>query len=360
MTHNKTYWTRVAKKVLLLLLSLLGIYLGFKLAIFYVPFLIGLVISMITEPMIRRLSKDTGLPRKISAMIVLIILFTVLIALISWGIVVLISESSALLQSLNSYAEIIYNKIMYYASFGKEKLPPQVFDILKSSTDKFITFITGFTTKSITSLFQIFTSIPAAIIYTVITILSTYFICTDKLYILDQIEHHFPTKWVNKMNVKIKNIISTLGNYLKAEVIMIFVSFVIVLIGLYIFKLIGLNIVYPLLAALGICFIDALPILGAGTVLVPWSVISALNGDFELAIALIILYIVILVARQFIEPKLVSNKIGIHPIFTLLSMYTGFKIIGIFGLIIGPIVLIIIKNLFENLIDDGIVKSILK
>ena len=117
---------------------------------------------------------------------------------------------------------------------------------------------------------------------------------------------------------------------------------------------------FPLLAALGIGFVDALPILGSGTVIVPWAVISGLNGDIKLGIALIILYVIILIARQLLEPKIVSNKIGIHPIFTLISMYTGFKFIGIIGLLVGPIIFIVLKNIFENMIDDGIIKRILK
>ena len=93
--------------------------------------------------------------------------------------------------------------------------------------------------------------------------------------------------------------------------------------------------------------------------MIPWAIISATNGNLSLGIALIILYIIVLVTRQLTEPKVVSNKIGIHPIFTLIAMYTGFKITGVLGLFIGPIILIILKNIFSTMIDDGIVKSIL-
>lgn len=91
----------------------------------------------------------------------------------------------------------------------------------------------------------------------------------------------------------------------------------------------GLNVGYPLLIALLIAFADALPIVGSGTVMVPWAIISAIKGDLTLAIALIILFAFISIVRQFLEPKIVSNKIGIHPIFTLIAMYTGFRAIGI-------------------------------
>ena len=92
--------------------------------------------------------------------------------------------------------------------------------------------------------------------------------------------------------------------------------------------------------------------------MIPWAIISAANGNISLGIAVIILYIIILVTRQLTEPKVVSNKIGIHPIFTLIAMYTGFKIIGILGLFVGPIVLIILKNIFSVSIENGIIKSI--
>lgn len=92
--------------------------------------------------------------------------------------------------------------------------------------------------------------------------------------------------------------------------------------------------------------------------MVPWGIISGLNGDLKLGISIIILWIIMSVIRQFIEPKIVSSKIGIHPIFTVISMYTGFKLLGIIGMFIGPIVLIILKNIFSSLLDDGILKTI--
>ena len=113
-----------------------------------------------------------------------------------------------------------------------------------------------------------------------------------------------------------------------------------------------------LLMALFIGFVDALPILGSGTVMIPWAIICAVNGDINLGIAIIVLLIIMSIARQVLEPKLVSKNIGVHPIFTLIAMYTGFKFIGIIGLLIGPIVLIIIKNIFASLIDQGVFKSI--
>ena len=191
-----------------------------------------------------------------------------------------------------------------------------------------------------------------------VTFLSLYFICTDKVYMIDQLEHHLPEMWVKKIYKHLKEIMEVLGRYLKAEAILVLVSFIISLIGLYIFKLTGMKVSYPLLYALGIGFVDALPIFGSGSVMVPWAIITACNGDIRLAISIFVLWIIMSVVRQFIEPRIVGNHIGIHPIFTLIAMYTGFKISGVIGLFIGPIALIILKNIFSNLLDKGVVKSI--
>ena len=82
--------------------------------------------------------------------------------------------------------------------------------------------------------------------------------------------------------------------------------------------------------------------------MVPWALIEALNGDLKLGVAIIVLWIIMSLVRQVLEPKIVSGRIGIHPIFTLIAMYTGFKVIGVMGMILGPIALIIIKSILTE------------
>lgn len=84
----------------------------------------------------------------------------------------------------------------------------------------------------------------------------------------------------------------------------------------------------------------------------------AVNGNLKLAIGLLVLWAIMSIVRQFIEPRIVSGQIGIHPIFTLIAMYTGFKILGIIGMLLGPIILIVLENIFATMIDDGVFKSI--
>ena len=264
MVIDMGYFTKVLKKILILVITLIAIYLSFKLALFYMPFLIGFIISLLIEPIIKFVNRKIKLTRKTSAIIVLLCIFTILISLIIWGIVSLITEASNLLQSLNIYIDKIYNQIQRYISsleFDKIEIPQQVISIIQTSSSKFLDFVTKWISNFLTSILQGITSLPVIGIYTVITILSTYFICADKLFILDQLEHHFPRIWVKKFGIHLKKIISSLGSYLKAEATLILISFIEVLIGLYIFKWCGLNVGYPLLAALGIGFVDALPIL---------------------------------------------------------------------------------------------------
>lgn len=361
MIVDMNYWLKVFRKIVIFLLSILGIYLAFKLAIFYIPFLIAFIISILIEPIIRFCMKYFKWKRRTSAIIVFVLFLGIIIAILSSGILSLISESSNLLNSLNIYVDKISNKFQEITSqidLSKIKLSNEIINTIHSSGNEILASIASWIKNVLTSLLNVITSIPAIGIYTVITLLSLYFICTDKIYMIDQLEHHFPELWVKKLTKHIREIIKSLGYLLKAQVILVLVSFVICLIGLYIFKILGLNVQFPLISALGIAFVDALPIFGSATVMIPWAIISGCNGDITLAISLIVLLIIMTVVRQLIEPKIVSGQIGIHPIFTLISMYTGFRFIGIIGMLIGPIILIILKNIFGTMIDKGFAKSI--
>lgn len=361
MVIDMGYWTKVTKRIFILALTIIGIYLAFKLAVFYLPFLIAFIISLVIEPLIKFVNKRTRLTRKTSAIIVLVVVSIILISLLVWGITSLIHEVSNLLQGLNSYIENAYNQVQNIISsidFNKLKIPEEVTSTIQNSLWDFIGTVSNWIKNFLTSLMNSLTQIPTIGVYIGIAIIAIYFICTDKFYMVDQLEHHLPREWVKRIGKHMRDIISSLGNYLKAQATLIAISFTIALIGLYIFKFVGLNIKYPLLSALGIGFVDALPILGAGTAMIPWAVISAVNGDITLAIAIIVLWLVMSIVRQFAEPRIVSKNIGIHPIFTLIAMYTGFKTIGILGMFIGPIVLIILKDIFSTLIDKGVGKAI--
>ena len=360
MTEDLSYIYKVIRRILNIALIIVGIYIGTKLIIFYIPFLIAFIISLIIEPAIKYLMKKANFTRRMSAIIIFLIVFSIIIGSVTWGIVSLVSESTNLLQTLNIYIDRAYTQIqdtIGKMSITRISISNNVSKLLQDSSTELLYKISGWLTEILTKFLNIITSIPTIAIYTVITILSLYFICTDRIYILDLMEHHMPSKWVQKVAIHIKEISKSLGGYLKAEVTLILVSFVISVVGLYIFKFVGMNVKYPLLIALAISFVDALPILGAGSVMAPWAIFSGLNGDLKLGISLIVLWVIMSIVRQFLEPKIVSGKIGIHPIFTLIAMYTGFKVIGIFGILVGPIVLIVLKSIFANRLEQGITRS---
>ncbi len=356
MSEDLNYICTVIRKIINIVLIILGIYLGIKLAMFYMPFLIAFVISLVIEPSIRFFMNKTKLSRKTSSIIIFIIVFAIIIGAVTWGIISLISESTNLLQMLNLYINKAYTQVqesISKLSIEKLSVSKDIINMFQNTSQEILVKLSNWMTQFLTNLIEIITSIPAIAIYVVITIMSLYFMCTDKIYMLDLLEHHMPPKWVRKLGKHIREITLSLGGYLKAEATLILISFIISVIGLYLFKIIGMDIKYPLLIALAIGFVDALPILGSGTVMVPWAIISALNGDLKLGISIIVLWIIMSIVRQFLEPKIVSGKIGIHPIFTLIAMYTGFKLIGVMGMLVGPIVLIILKSIFAKEIDEG-------
>lgn len=359
--NSMQYYFYIIKKCFLGIILVIILLFMCKLALFYIPFLIAYLISVIIDPIIRYLSKRTSFSRKTSSVIVLVSIFSIIIALIIWGCINLVRETTNLLSGLNIYLEKtleFINNITTKINFEELKFSKDVINIFQNTTSDYLSMLTSYLKNILTKLLDYITSIPNLIINIVITILATYFITSDKFYILDRMEHHLSKKMMGKIIKHAKEITSSLGGYLKAEIVLSIITFIIVLTGLNIFYLLGMDIEYPILVALLIGFTDALPILGAGSIMIPWALILLINNQTYLSVSIIGLYILTCVVKQFLEPKLVSKNIGIHPIFTLISMYTGFKILGVIGLFVGPIILIILKNVFSEILDRGIVNSI--
>ena len=325
------------------------------------PFLVAFIISLMIEPAIKFIMKKLKLTRRASSIIIFAIVSIILIGGLAWIIITLFSESSSLLQSLNDYFDKAYAQFQNFISsfnFDKIHLSDEILGVIQNSTGDVLDAVSNWVRNLLNGLIDWVTSLPSMAICIGITVVALYFICVDKIYIIDQIEHHVPQTWVKKIGTHLQDLIKTLGGYLKAEATLVLVSFIISLVGLYILQFMNFNIQYPLLMALFIGFVDALPILGSGSVMIPWAILCGINGDISLGIAIIVLLVIMSIVRQVLEPKLVSKNIGVHPIFTLIAMYTGFKIIGVLGLLIGPIVLIIFKNIFASLIDQGVFKTI--
>ena len=342
--------------VLYIATTLIVVFLLFKLGIFLFPFVLAFIFSMITQPIARFINKKTHLSAKVSTIISIVAFFLVLFGLMSVVSIKFIEEIYNLSKNLRgSSAQFneLWNKSLDQGFVYIDYLPKEFITQIQSYTGEFINFAARSATTFVNQTIRFITSIPTLIIYTSITILSTLLMSLDKNDIVKFLEHQFPISWLNKIyNIK-RDILSVFGSYLRAQLILVTICFFELLIALNLFLSLGLNVKYPLIFSIVISLIDALPILGAGAILIPWSIFSFITGDIKLGFALLILYVIVLAVRQLLEPKLISQKIGVHPLVTLVSMYSGFKLLGIVGFLIGPIVMIILKNVFSKELDNG-------
>lgn len=194
--------------------------------------------------------------------------------------------------------------------------------------------------------------IPSFIIAFIVFVISTVFISSDYERIKAFIVNQFSEKNAEKISAAWHLGTSSLKKMLKAYGMIILITTFELTVGFYLFKFIGLfNSPYIIFIAFGIAIIDIIPVLGTGTVLLPWAVISFLTGKIGMGIALLILYVVILVIRQIIEPKLVAGQVGLPPIATIVAMYIGSKTLGVLGFFILPFIVILLK-VFN---DEGII-----
>jgi len=264
MIFNVSYWTRVLKNILYVALILFGLYISLKLSVFYMPFLVAFLISLMMEPAIKFIMRKTKLTRRASSIIIFLIVLVIILGSLSWAIITLFSESSSLLQGLNDYfdkARVQYDNLINTFDFDKIHLSDEILSVINDSTSDLLESASNWIRVALTGVLEIVTSLPYIAISIAITILALYFMCVDKIYIIDQIEHHVPKLWVRKIGDHMKDLIKTLGGYLKAQAILILISFIISIIGLYILAFSGFDIKYPLLMAIAIGFVDALPIL---------------------------------------------------------------------------------------------------
>ncbi len=186
--------------------------------------------------------------------------------------------------------------------------------------------------------------IPSLIIALIVFMISTVFISSD----YDKIKRFF-VKQVNPERArKISDAwhlgVNSLKKMIRAYCLIILITTFELTVGFYILKFIGVfDSPYIIFISVAIAFIDIIPVLGTGTVLIPWAVISFITGNIGMGIGLLVLYVVILVIRQIIEPKLVAGQVGLPPIATIIAMYVGSKTLGVLGFFILPFIVILIK-----------------
>lgn len=195
--------------------------------------------------------------------------------------------------------------------------------------------------------------VPSILIAIVITFIATVFITSDYDRIVTFIKRQLPVKKRETLT-KTKNLtITTISKMLKAYCLIICITCTELFIGISALKLLGIyNGGYIFTISLVTAIVDIFPILGSGTVLIPWGIVSLLMGKTGLGIGVLVIYVIITVLRQYIEPKLVAGQLGLPPIATLMGMYIGLKLFGVFGMFILPFTITILKVLN----DDGVIR----
>lgn len=361
MANYKRFDFKKLYFILYIVLVLIVVYLLFKLGIFLFPFTLALFFSIMTQPFSRFLEKKLKFSQKIATIVSIVLFLVIFLGFISLSALRLSGEIYKLSINLNKYskeAQSLWNtaidKIYSLLGYFPEGFDEQV----KNSINGFIRMGTSKLGSFINSLINFITSIPTIILYICITILSTFFISLDKNKIMAFLEQQFPKSWIKKVyNIK-REMFNVLGSYIRAQIILMTICFFELLISFNILSFLKFNLPYPLIFSIVICIIDALPILGAGAVLLPWSLISFVTGDINLGLALLVIYFLVLSVRQMLEPKLISQNLGVHPLVTLISMYSGFKFFGVIGFLIGPVVMIILKNVFSRELEIGFFREI--
>lgn len=324
------------------------------------PFIVAYIVSLIVNPMVNGVQKRFHLPRGICAILVIVLTVGVLGGILTGVIWKIVDEIRNVYEDwpyIYSNIRMTWFKISEVLSNFVSMLPDnwqKTFDDLSSQVLEWIANLAT-NTEIMRSAGNIAKKLPSIFIVVIVFILSLYFMITDAKKISCVVKKPFSQKFlqnVEKFRIEIKKYV---GGYIKAQLIIMCISFTILLIGLSILK-----IDYALVIALSTAILDALPFFGSGAVLWPWSIISFIMGDVGLGVGLIIIYLAVILMRQLIEPKIVSQSIGVHPLMTLMAMYIGFRIFSIGGMILGPLVMVMMVSLYKTGSFDGLILSVKK
>ncbi|MGB9780431.1 sporulation integral membrane protein YtvI [Caldanaerobacter sp.] len=315
----------------------------FKLIPFLMPFVVALIFAVIIDPGVNFLEKKLRVPRGLASFFLLLLLVALITYAIVLGIYQLIYEFNSLAEmapaftpSLNTYVNNLIEKVKsYYIT-----LPPNITSFVEGEIQTIVDYLSNFAKNIAGWLIALATKLPNFFFMTLISLVSAFFMSKDKYLILDFIKRQFPPHWSeHAKNIQV-DLWKTAFGYLKATLIVLFINFLEASIGLAI-----IGIKYYILLGLLISVADLLPALGSGFVLIPWALYHILTKNYLLGIYLLILYGVITVVRQMVEPKILGVTIGLHPLVILLSMFIGAKLFGFIGLIMGPVFVVIFKAL---------------
>lgn len=332
----------IISKLMIILIIVLLYFIIAKSIVFMLPFIIGWLISIIIEPMVTFLHKRLKFYRGIASFISLISFVVIAGVLISSLGGLLFSELTRLTDKLPDIAV----KINEFFTYIDEKfqslyinISPNIATSVYDTLYNFLNSLTRYLGVLATSTINVVTAIPNFLLFLLFTMLSSFFISKDKEKIYGFFRERIPAKVYRNKKLRIlkDDLLGALFGYIKAQLILMTITFTESAIGL---TLIGVN--YSILFAFIISLVDALPVLGSGSIYIPWIILKLIEADYNTAIFLFVLYLTITIVRQTLEPKILSTQIGLYPLVTLMSIYIGIRIFGFIGIILGPIIVITI------------------
>lgn len=319
------------------------------------PFAIALVISYLLKYPIRFLTKRVKIPYKWAAILVVLVFYSTIGLVISLVVLQVFTEIVSFVNRVPVLYRVhiapMLEDILQLVEQSVISMEPSLLETLEETWQQFIQsvgeMLTGFSVNVMGLVSSITSSLPGIFIKIVLMIIATFFICID----YEKLTGFFFKQLSDKARItflEIKGyVVGTLFVCIRSYALIMFITFVELSIGLNILRLDNAIWIALLIA----CF-DILPVLGTGGIMIPWVVLCVLRGEYSLALGLLIVYVVITVIRNIIEPKIVGAQIGLHPVVTLASMFLGAQLFGVIGLFGFPIGLSLLRHLNEK----GIIK----
>lgn len=328
--------------------------LGFTLLRFttqyLMPFVVGFLISFILKPIVTKITDKLG-DKKWVSLLVIMAFYTVFALLMFWLFVGAFTGVQKFAKTLPAFYEntlypALEQLLLFFSQFI-ENLSPNILSVLEevsasllNSLDEIVKMVSGGALNGLTKLVS---AVPSLLISILVAIISSFFFTIDYQEAVRKPLSMIPKKQ-RTLILDIKDgLVSVLGKYLRAYALLMTLTFVELSIGFVILKVNN-----PIGLAAIIAAVDILPVLGTGGVVIPWMIVEAVTGNGSFALGLLVLYLVITVIRNILEPKVIGDQIGLHPLLTLMSIFVGVKLFGFAGLIGLPIGITILKRLHDE------------
>lgn len=322
--------------------------LGFKFVFSYLlPVIVAFIVATFVQKPSFKIAKTTHLPQPVCAFLGVVITF-ISVVLLSWFLVYIFI---VFLRSFSGDFTSITEKIKRFTDgIGKintdffYKISPEISVFLNRVLSDLVTEFSNKTAQILTNFMTGFASkIPMLLFSTVVSLVASCYIAKDYKgwvnFLKGLCSKNTLVKFGKIKRIFMGNTLAMLKGYLKLYLI----TFLLLLAGFLI-----LRVKHAVFLSLFISFVDLLPVLGTGTVLVPWSVFMLIEKNYYLGIGLIVLYILAILTRNFLEPKVVGKQFGINPLFTLISMFIGLRLFGVLGILILPLTLITVIKYYKE------------